>query len=44
MDFYSIIKPILRPPPPPGKWVPLGKTSEGGSKNADLFTPALHGI
>ena len=36
MDFYSILISILRRFPP-GKWVPLGQTVEGGSKQSDLF-------
>ena len=36
MDFFYIIISILRWFPP-GKWVPLGKTVEGGSKHLELF-------
>ena len=45
MQFYSIIISILHRFPP-GKWVPLGQTMEGGSKKSDLFTgvhwPLIH--
>ena len=45
MQFYSLLTSILRRFPP-GKWVPLGQTMEGGSKNAEFFTgvqwPLLH--
>ena len=37
MQFYLVIKYILRFPPP-GKLVPPGQKMEGGSKNAELFT------
>ena len=37
MDFYLMFSSIL-PPPPPGKWVPLGRTVESGLENANLFT------
>ena len=37
MQFCSIFRSVLRRLPP-GKWVTLGHTVEGGSKNSDLFT------
>ena len=41
MNFYSIIISILRRFPP-GKWVPLGQTVEGGQKNP-TYPPASNG-
>ena len=45
MEFNFVLKFILRRFPP-GNWVPLGRTVEGGLKNADFFTgvqcPLLH--
>ena len=40
MQFYSILVSILHRFPP-GKWVPLGQTMEGGSKKYDPFA-AVH--
>ena len=37
MDFYLLLKSILLRPPP-GKWVPIDRTVEGGSKIPELFT------
>ena len=39
MDFYSILISILLWSPP-GKWVPLVQTVEGGSKNSNFLTSA----
>ena len=45
MQFYSILIYVL-PPSPPGKWVSLGQTIEGGSKIPELFIgvqwPLIH--
>ena len=37
MQFYSIFRSILHQPPP-GKWIPLIQTAEGGSINSYFFT------
>ena len=45
MQLYSILISTLHRFPP-GKWVPLGQTTEDGSKTSDFFTgvqwPLLH--
>ena len=43
MQFYSTFIYILRQLPP-GKWVPLGQTVEGESKNSDSFTGVLWNV